>query len=144
MNTKQVGDIGVLAVAKQLAANGITSAFPIGDSKRYDLLLEWNGMFARAQVKSRKCNNGTLRIPLYNKSTRNGKVVKKMYHPGEIEAFIIYDASNDSLYILPIEMMMRKETIYLRVEPPKNQQSQGILWAVDYENDLENIGWIYK
>lgn len=142
MNTKKIGDIGVLNVATKLAANGITSSFPIGDSTRYDLILELNGMFARAQVKSRQSKNGFLKIELSNKSTRRGKVIQKRYHLGDIEAFIVYNRSNDSLYILPPEMLLQKKRgIRLRLEPPKNQQVKGILWATDYEHDLGNIRW---
>ena len=143
MNTKKIGDIGVLTVATKLAANGITSSFPIGDSTRYDLILELNGMFARAQVKSRQSKNGFLNIEFTNKSTRRGKVIQKRYHPGEIEAFIVYNRSNDSLYILPLEMLLQKKRgIRLRFEPPKNYQKKGILWAAEYEHDLGNIEWI--
>lgn len=131
-------------MASKLAANGITSSFPIGDSMRYDLILELNGMFARAQVKSRKSNNGVLGVDTWNTSTRNGKFIQKRYHPGEIEAFIVYNPSSDSLYILPLDMLLQQGRISLRLEPPKNQQRQGILWAADYENDLGNIRWIYK
>ncbi len=131
-------------MASKLAANGITSSFPIGDSTRYDLILELNGMFARAQVKSRKSKNGVLEIDTWNTSTRRGKFIQKRYHAGEIEAFIVYNPLNDSLYILPLDMLLQQGRISLRLEPPKNQQKQGIMWAVDYEHDLGNIRWVYK
>ena len=142
MNTKKIGDIGVLTVATKLAANGITSSFPIGDSTRYDLILELNGMFARAQVKSRQSKNGFLNIEFTNKSTRRGKVIQKRYHPGEIEAFIVYNRSNDSLYILPLEMLLQQGEVTLRLGSPKNNQQKKLHWATDYENDLGNIEWI--
>jgi len=140
MQTKEIGEIAVLAVAKKLAEKGITVAFPLGDFARYDLLLELHGRFARIQVKSLKNTNGLLQVKLYNVSTRGGEVIKKRYTPGEIDALIVYNRSNDSLYILP-PAILQKGSIFLRLEPPRNKQIKGILWARDYENALRNIRW---
>lgn len=145
MNAKEIGAIGVLAVAKKLAEKGIKVAFPFGDSARYDLLLELNGRFARVQVKSTQNKDGLLRVKLmtiitkyYNDSRPN--FVLKHYLPGEIEAFIIYNRSNDSLYILP-PRMLRQQDISLRLDSLKSKQRKGIHWATDYENALGNIKW---
>jgi hypothetical protein len=144
INSKKIGEYGVLKVAVKLNDAGISSSFPIGDYHRYDLILERNGMFARAQVKSRKSRNGILYISFWNKSTNNGKNTQKRYHPGQIEAFIIYNPLNDSIYIVPPEMLLQKKSIWLRLEPPKSNQKKGIQWAYEYENNLGNIRWIYR
>jgi len=140
MNTKEVGEIAVLAVAKKLAERGIKVAFPLGDSARYDLLLELNGRFARVQVKSSQNKKGVLQVRLWNKSTKRGEVVKKNYLPGQVEALIAYNRSNDSIYILSPTMLRQRE-VTLRLEPTRNKQTKGILWARDYENALRNIRW---
>lgn len=140
MNTKQVGAIAALAVAKKLADKGITVAFPLGDFERYDLLLELHGRFARIQVKSIQNNDGILKVQLRSVSTRGGEHINKRYTPSEIEALIAYNHSNDSMYIVPPKML-EHEQIWLRIEPPKNNQKKKILWAKDYENALRNIKW---
>jgi len=140
MNAKEIGEIGVLAVAKKLAEKHIKVAFPLGDSARYDLILELSGRFARIQVKSIESNDGMFAVKLYNKSTRNGEVIAKRYLPGQIEALIAYNRSNDSIYILPPKMLKQGQ-IFLRLEPTTNNQKKGIHWAKDYENALRNIKW---
>lgn len=140
MNTKQIGEIAVLAVAKKLAEKGITVAFPLGDSVRYDLLLELNGRFARIQVKSFRNKNGVLQVRLWNTSTRRGEFIKKRYLPSQIEAFLVYNRSDDSLYILP-PSMLRQGEVTLRLGPPKNNQQKKLHWAKSYKNALRNIKW---
>lgn len=140
MQTKQIGEIAVLSVAKKLAEKGIRVAFPFGDFARYDLLLELHGRFARIQVKSVQNNDGTLRTVLSSGGKQGTQFIRKRYTPAEIDALIAYNCSTDSLYILPPTILQHSK-VYLRLEPTKNNQAKGILWAKDYENALQNICW---
>ena len=56
---------------------------------------------------------------------------KKDYR-GDIEAFAVYSPALDRVYILPVEEV-GTGTGFLRLDPPKNNQSRGIRYASQYE-----------
>jgi hypothetical protein len=60
-------------------------------------------------------------------------LVTRAYSAEEIDAFAAYCADVDECYFLPIEQFPGRRNIQLRLGPTRNNQTQGINWAKDYE-----------
>ena len=50
--TKQIGDIGVLAVIKKCIENDIDVSIPFGDNCSYDLIIDHKNTLYKVQVKT--------------------------------------------------------------------------------------------
>lgn len=51
---------------------------------------------------------------------------------GDVEVFLVYCPETKGFYAVPAEEASLGE-MYLRTDPPRNGQAQGIRWAKDYE-----------
>jgi hypothetical protein len=106
-------------------------ALPFGTNQRYDLVLDLDGTFVRAQCKTGRLRNGVIRYP--SRSTRiNSRGVFNRGYKGEIEIFLIHCADLGQIYAVPVDEAPTCEG-YLRVDPTENGQAKGVRWASDYE-----------
>ncbi|MBI2315420.1 hypothetical protein HYU93_05210 [Candidatus Daviesbacteria bacterium] len=55
-NTKEIGDTVIAGVPAQMLKKGYAILLPLGDSQRYDLVVDINSQFYRIQ-----CKNGRIR-----------------------------------------------------------------------------------
>jgi hypothetical protein len=49
---KTIGELSEIIVAAELAKAGYGVAFPMGENRRYDLIIEKDGVLSRVQVKT--------------------------------------------------------------------------------------------
>jgi PD-(D/E)XK endonuclease len=49
---------------------------------------------------------------------------------GEVDAIVGYCQELKQCYLLPISLVAGRWSIYLRLEPAKNNQALGVNWAV--------------
>jgi hypothetical protein len=61
-NTKAIGDLSELEVAIALARAGYIVSKPLGDSHRYDLVIDDGETLSRVQVKTGRLNLGAIRV----------------------------------------------------------------------------------
>jgi DNA-binding CsgD family transcriptional regulator len=99
--------------------------------KRYDIVVEENGEFNRIQVKSSRYKNGCVRTGLTWGSVNTNKTKKYKYGEDDIEYFAIWNKQTDKVYVLPREFG-EKTQVNLRIEEPKNGQTDKINFAKDY------------
>ncbi len=126
-----VGHRAEAAILAELVKRGYRVLLPFGVNQRYDLVLDCNGQFLRAQ-----CKTGRLRDDVIQCSTQsiqsNTRGSRWRSYDGEIDLFIVYCPQNDSVYVIPADEVPNRG-MHLRVNPPRNQQDKRVRWAKDYK-----------
>lgn len=100
---------------------------PFGGDARYDLAYDEGGLLVRVQCKTAVLRNG---VAVFNSRSlkRDGTQV---HYKGDADFFGVYCEATGSVYLVPVELAAKSKGS-LRVEPPKNNQTKGILYAKDY------------
>lgn len=134
LNTKQIGTITEYQCATYLMNLGCIVSFPLGDFAPYDLIIDYNGILKKIQVKkSTRTNNGSISIECTTSQFKNDGVHTRMYTSDEIDYFAtIY---NNRCYLIECEVCNTSKQ--LRLEIPKNLQTKNIYWAVEYEAEYK-------
>lgn len=127
-------DVGLrteAAILSHLTRRGYDVLLPFGVNHRYDLLLDMDGEFVRAQCKTGRLRNGT--VGFSSRSTRaNMNGIFSRGYRGEVEIFLVYCRELDRIYAVPVDDAPATE-MRLRVEPVRNGQKRGIHMAERYE-----------
>jgi hypothetical protein len=127
-------DVGLrteAAILGELVRRGYQVLLPFGTNQRYDLVLDMNGEFVRAQCKTGRLRKGVVIYP--TKSVRvNMKQVLIRNYLGEVELFLIYCPETEGIYAVPVDEAPEGYGS-LRVEPTRNGQAEKVRWARDYE-----------
>jgi hypothetical protein len=127
-------DVGLrteAAILAELVRRGYHVLVPFGTNQRYDLVLDLNGEFIRAQCKKGRLRNGVIRFGA--RSTRlNSRGVFSRGYVGEVEIFLVQCPETNRIYAVPVEDVPPTEG-WLRVRPTRNGQKEHVRWARDYE-----------
>jgi PD-(D/E)XK endonuclease len=132
--TKHPVDVGQrteAAILSELVRLGYSVLLPFGVNQRYDLVLDLDGKFVRAQCKTGRFRNGV--VIFSTKSVRsNTRQVLMRDYSGEADVFLVHCTDTGRVYCVPVE---QAPTGYmsLRVEPTLNGQKNRVRWASDYE-----------
>jgi hypothetical protein len=118
LTTDQKGEIAVAKVQMEAAKKGALVFLPTRPA-RYDLLLDWQGKFYRAQVKyaDGKAQHSVGAVCL---NLRRRK--KICYTTDEIDVLLVYLPRLDRVAWLGPEVFNGKAALYLRLQPAKNGQ----------------------
>jgi hypothetical protein len=104
---------------------------PFGTNQRYDLVLDMDAAFVRAQCKTGRLRDGV--VVYSTKSTRaNTKEVLVRNYVGQVEIFLIYCPETAGIYAVPVDEAPEGYG-RLRVAPTRNRQADKVRWARDYE-----------
>jgi hypothetical protein len=104
---------------------------PFGVNQRYDLVIDLEGTFLRAQCKTGRLRDCVIVFSTQSIRANTRRVICRGYQ-GEAELFIVYCPDTDGVYVVPVETASTGH-MHLRVEPTSNRQVQGINWARDFE-----------
>jgi hypothetical protein len=131
---KVVGDKTTLAVMAALYQAGYALYTPFGENTRADLIIERKGELLRVQIKSGRLRQGTVQFACCSTYGHHPSpaLVRRSYH-GEIDVFGVHCRETGAVYLIPIEDLDNSTSVWLRVDPPKNNQQDRIRWAADYE-----------
>jgi hypothetical protein len=127
-------DVGLrteAAILAELIRRGYQVLLPFGTNQRYDLVLDMNGEFVRAQCKTGRLRKGCVAFNTESVRTNTRGWLTRGY-AGEAEIFLIYCPQTERIYAVPVEEAPASNGS-LRVEETRNGQEQGIRWASDYE-----------
>ncbi len=127
-NSKVVGERSVVTIISKLLEFGCCVSIPIGDSNRYDLIVDTGDRLMKVQCKTAWLYNGCVVYNAQSITTKNGKYVSVPYTTDEIDLLLVYSPDLGKIYSVPIGLRL-----YLRVEAAKNSQQANIKWAKDYE-----------
>jgi hypothetical protein len=112
---------------------GSMSNRPVGEGGRYDMLLDVGERFIRVQCKWAPLHGDVIIVRCYSSRRNRDGLLRRIYEPGEIDAFAAYCPTTDRCYFLPYEMFFRRCQIQLRISATKNNQPLGVNWAKDFE-----------
>ena len=120
------------AILSELGNRGYSILVPWGVNQRYDLVIDLDGRFIRAQCKTGRLRGGTIEFNTISVQCNMNRVVSRDYR-GDIDVFLVYcpDRPGD-VYCVPVEEAGASKT-RLRVEPTLNDQVEGVHWADDYK-----------
>jgi PD-(D/E)XK endonuclease len=130
-DTKAIGDMSELEAARALARAGYLVSKPLGDSHRYDLIIDDGTVLSRVQVKTGRLRKGAIIFACFSSHSHRGGPSCRPYR-GEIEFFAVYCPETDKVYLLP-ESDACLSKAHLRVAPPRNSQRKIVRWASQYE-----------
>lgn len=126
-----VGHRTEASILAELVRRGHRVLVPFGVNQRYDLVIEGDGRFLRAQCKTGRLRDGVIQFSTRSIQSNRHRITARSY-AGEIDLFLVYCPDNGGVYAMPVEDASACE-VRLRVDPPLNGQLQGIRWARDYE-----------
>jgi hypothetical protein len=136
---KAKGDLAELKVACDLVERGYHVAIPFGEDSDFDLVF-WrpDGPLERVQVKYCTARDGVVPIRCRSASLTNGKVrAIKLYTSETVDWIAAYEPGRDECFYVPSCLLgAGRNTIYLRLEPAKNNQAIGVRYAEDYREPV--------
>jgi hypothetical protein len=118
-------------VLAELVKRGHRVLLPIGVNHRYDLALDLGEKFVRVQCKTARIADGCVIFSCQSVRS-NTRVALCRDYRGDADLFIAYCPENDRVYAVPVDEAGRTR-VYLRLDPPANNQKMGVRWATDYE-----------
>lgn len=127
-------DVGLrteAAILSGLIKRGHKVLVPFGVNQRYDLVLDVDGSFVRAQCKTGRLRKGGVRFSTRSVGANRTEISFRTYD-GDADIFLVYCTETDVIYAVPVEEAPGCE-MCLRVDPSLNGQSSGIRLASDYE-----------
>jgi hypothetical protein len=119
------------AILSELVRRGYSVLLPFGVNQRYDLVLDLDGEFVRAQCKTGRLCEGVVRFSTKSVQSNTRRTVIRDYE-GDADVFLVYCPSTCGLYCVPVEEAPITY-MYLRVEATLNGQKNRVRWASDYE-----------
>lgn len=130
MNTHEKGLTGELKVVLRAQEKGWKVSKPFAEC-RYDLVLDDGKKLYRAQVKyADHERRNAVEVPVRSECRNNG--YKRCYEKNEIDVILVYVPKVDKIAWLDLKHFEKqKATVSLRLKPPKNGQTKGILMVDD-------------
>jgi PD-(D/E)XK endonuclease len=126
-----VGHRTEAAILSELVRRGYRVLVPFGVNQRYDLVLDCDGRFLRAQCKTGRYRAGAIQFSAVSTQS-NTKETRIRGYAGEVDLFIVHCAENQRVYVVPADEVPTRGML-LRVDPPRNNQRKRVRWARDYE-----------
>jgi hypothetical protein len=120
------------AILFELIRRGYSVLVPFGVNQRYDLVIDVDGEFLRAQCKTGRLVNGVVEFRTRSVRSNTSQTFTRPYL-GQADVFLIYCPQTDRIYAVPVQDAPSGGQMYLRVDPTVNRQAHGVNWARDYE-----------
>lgn len=130
LNSKQKGNLTELQCLSAFVEQGCAVSIPYGDNSKYDFIADIDGYLFKIQVKTSSLKDeNTISFSCRTTHVNCKGVKNERYSSNEVDFFATY--WNNQCYLIPVGECSVTKT--LRFAPPKNGQSKGITFAVDYE-----------
>lgn len=132
------GDLTEMEVATALMRAGRKVLRPISAGLRYDLVIDHeDGTFSRVQCKTGILHDGCVEFRLYIADARRPNGVD---YRGQVEAFGVFAPQIGRAYLVPIGVLGER-VARLRLDPPRNGQTQGVRYADAFEIKPRGGAW---
>jgi PD-(D/E)XK endonuclease len=126
-----VGQRTEAAILAELVRRGYHVLLPFGVNQRYDLVIDADGRFIRAQCKTGRLRGGVVRFWTRSIQSNLRRSIKRGY-VGDVDLFLVHCPENGRTYAVPVKGAPN-DCMFLRLSPPGNGQARGIRWAKDFE-----------
>lgn len=141
-HTAQKGLLTELACQKDFTRCGILLSQPIISDSRYDFLADINGKIFKIQCKTSTSLDEKESAIIFSVSSQNWNTKKRKDYHNQIDFF--YTSFNGQGYLVPIEIVGKKDKILRFFTNESNLTNNKITWASDYEFDkilTEKLGY---
>ena len=136
-HTKNKGDLGVAKAHADLVAQGFIVLFPTTEHAPFDLVAYADGRFHRVQVKYRSAKSGALTVHFRAMwADRSGTHIRPIDKTA-IDVVCAYCPETDECYY--VSPIAHRSSVTLRVVPPRNGQSTGVLPASAFRSLLAAV-----
>ena len=115
LNKKNLGELAELSFMRKAASLGFAVAKPWGDSDRYDVIVRFDKIFWRVQVKS-VITTQPSRHSYRVKTTRG---CNSTYSADEIDFLVAYIFPKDVWYVFPATVTEGRDSVCVRPESNK-------------------------
>jgi PD-(D/E)XK endonuclease len=134
LTSNQKGATAETAIAHEAIKLGIEVYRPVAEGGRFDLIFAFeDASLARVQCKWAPIYRGTIDVRAYSCRRAPEGFRRTAYTTDEIDAIAAYCPDNQRCYYLPASMVVGHLAVQLRLTPTRNNQADGVNWAVDYE-----------
>lgn len=126
-------EIARLKVEARALELGFICSRPVVEGTRYDCIIDMDGRLYRAQIKycDRRSRNCAGAVSVLLKSS-NKQGAARCYSEGEIDILLVYLPTIDRVCLFPKEVFCGKTGLNIRLDPPRNGQAKGCVFAADY------------
>jgi hypothetical protein len=133
LTPSQKGAVAEAAITAMTIQLGLTVLRPLCEGRRYDLVIDLEPALLRVQCKLARRISGVLSVKLQTSRCTPGGYVRTSYTAAEVDTIAAYSPELHRGFLIPISEASGRRSIYLRLDPTKNNQANGIKWARDYE-----------
>jgi len=133
MHSKAKGNIGEMAVTKDLMLKGYAVFYELGDLSKVDLIAEKDSKLIKIQVKTKwKTDDGKISADLRS----SGPGYEYRYNNSDIDIIACYAADRDIVLYVPVSDIVASglRAFTIRPEKTKNNQTKGIRLYENYLN----------
>lgn len=131
VRTFDKGNISEAAWLAYFVRRGWVVLLPFGTGARYDLAVDrGNGWPERVQIKTARRRDNVLRVPTCSITPDSRQ--RLSYTPDQIDLLAAYWPVENRYFLIPVAELPTSE-IWLRLEPTKNGQREGVRLASEYE-----------
>ena len=134
MKTRDVGKLGEIIAMKELAKLGYDILLPTSDHLPFDFVVHKDGNLLKVQVKTRSKANGALSFKLseYPYPRYNETVLGRKYNTTDFDWLLLVDIESEVVYKFTWDQLLDSESINLRIEKSKNNQTKGVWLAENH------------
>jgi PD-(D/E)XK endonuclease len=126
LSSNQKGAIAETAIAHEAVRLGLEVYRPIAEGGRFDLIFAFpDGSLARVQCKWATVSRGAIGIRCYSSRRARDGLRTRPYTASEIDALAAYCPQNRRCYYLPIELVLGRRLVSLRLEPARTIRPTG-------------------
>lgn len=133
LTTNQKGAIAETAIVHEATKHGIDVYRPIAEGGRYDMLFDLGSEIVRVQCKWAPRHRDVVVVRCYSTRRNGSGLLRRIYTPGEIDAFAAYCPETAKCYLLPYPTFSGRTQVNLRLGRCRNNQRMGVNWASDFE-----------
>ncbi len=113
---KARGELAEARLVTKLMEMGITVAKPLGDSAKWDLIIQAGRKISRLQVKSAWVKSGTGYQISAGPSYNHKHGCRRCYGLDEIDFLVAYIAPEDTWFVFPVRVV-RDNNVFVKTDP---------------------------
>ena len=134
LSTNQKGAIAETAIVHEAVRLGIEVYRPVVEGGRFDLVFAFpDGALARVQCKWAAASRGAIGIRCYSSRRAREGMRTRPYTATEVDAIAAYCPDNQRCYYVPIDLVLGRRLVSLRLSPARNNQIDRVNSAEQFE-----------
>ena len=133
LSPDQRGSLAELAIAHEAAGLGVGVFVPLTAGLRYDLVFDVQGKLFRVQCKTALWKRDVVVINCRSCRRTADGYDRRSYSSDEVDLVAAHCAETERCYLLTPWRFAGQTAVQLRLAPTRNNQSERINWADDFE-----------